>query len=251
MNRKILYALLALLPGIFFSGNDLFSQQKEREAEVLSTLSETKGTSLEIIFHKGKEHYHPLMAIWIEDTLGNYIHTLYVARSMAKGVFSHAQYKEGNWKPGEKRIPSALPYWSHKRNIPGPDSLYIPTADNPLPDAYTGATPKDDFILKTNVEDSVGEKFKVLFEINQAWDWNKYWYNSRYPGNKEYLKSAQPALVYEAIIDQTDEKNNFSMKPIGHSHPYGATGKLFRDLSTLSSALKIAEQITIRITSPE
>ena len=37
------------------------------------------------------------------------------------------------------------------------------------------------------------------------------------------------------------------MKPIGHSHYAGETGELFTDLSTLSTALKIANTITLTV----
>ena len=85
------------------------------------------------------------MAIWVEDTSGKYIQDLYVAESIAKGVFRHGIGSEGKWKPGEIRRPAALPYWGHKRGIKADDGLYIPSAKNPLPDAYTGATPTESF----------------------------------------------------------------------------------------------------------
>ena len=129
--------------------------------------------------------------------------------------------------------------------------MYIPTTENPIADAYTGATPTGDFILQSIVADSIGPRFRILFEINQPWDWNQHWYNNKYPGNKEYLKSGQPALVYEANIDLNNSITEYIMKPVGHSHPYGATGELFKDLSTLTSAINIAEQIIIKIDKSE
>ncbi len=247
MNKTSIYKFLAVFIILTIVYGTLFAQVKDERRGQLITHQRAKGIQVEILFSKGIKHYHPLMAIWVEDMEGNYIHPLYVAKSMAKGIFGHAEYKKGTWQPGEKRIPSALPYWSHKRNIPGPDSLYIPTPEHPVPDAYTGATPTGDFILRSVVADSVGYRFRILFEINQPWDWNQHWYNGKYPGNKEYLKSAQPALVYEANIDLNKEASKFPMKPIGHSHPYGASGKLFGDLSTLTSAMDIAEKIVIKV----
>lgn len=247
MNKQFYYKILAILIGATLISGTTSSQEHNDGADVLTTHQHAEGTRVEIHFSKGIKHYHPLMAIWIEDIEGNYIHPLYIAKSIAKGIFGHAEYKEGSWKLGEKRVPSALPYWSHKRNIPGPDSLFIPTPEHPLPDAYTGATPTGEFILKTIVADSVGTRFKILFEINQPWDWNEHWFNNKYPGNNEYLKSAQPALVYEANIDLNNKATEYTMQPIGHSHPYGETGELFRDLSTLTTAMNIADQIVIKI----
>lgn len=244
-----LFTAIVLMGSLVLMGNSLFSQEQQSVPEKIQTNLHTQGTVLEVEFDKGLEHYYPLMAIWVEDMHGRYMHPLYIARSMAKGVFGHAQYQDGEWKAGEKKISSALPYWLHKHNIPGPDSLYIPTHDHPIPDAYTGATPTGSFVLKTVVADTVKSPFRVLFEINQSWDWNQHWYNSKYPGNEEYMKSAQPALVYEARVDTESPGNKIMMKPIGHSHPYGATGELFEDLSTLTTARKIAEKITVRVLS--
>jgi len=228
----------------------LFGQQKAGQTGEFTTLEDTHGTRLEIIFHKGLEHYYPLMAIWVEDMQGHYLHPLYVAESMAKGVFRHARYEDQTWKPGEKKIPSALPYWGHRRRERSPDSLSLPTPEHPLPDAYTGATPTGDFVLRTTVADSVDNRFRILFEINQSWDWNEHWYNSKYPGNKEYMKSAQPALVYEAVIDGSSAGETYRMSPVGHSHPYGETGDLYKDLSTLTTALRIADRIEIAVLGP-
>lgn len=227
------------------------AQTEDRdEYATLTTNPGDAEKEIEIEFRKGIEHYYPLMAIWVEDMSGNFIHSLYVAQSIAKGEFEYGQSEGGKWKRGEKEIPSALPYWAHQRGVMTIDSSYMPTKKNPLPDAYTGATPTQSFILKTSVDKEVSSQFRILFEINQSWDWNKFWHNAKYPGNKEYMKSAQPALVYEATIDLESDKEKYEMKPVGHSHPYGATGELFEDLSTLTTALEIAESITVRVHEP-
>jgi hypothetical protein len=248
MKIKILTAFV-LFTSLIFSGNKHLLGQKGQKAEFqeLKTNNNGKGVELEIRFQKGISHYYPLMAIWIEDTSGKYIHPLYVAESIAKGMFDHGTQKDGHWVKGEKIISSALPYWAHKRKNASDDSIFMPTKEHPLPDAYTGATPTSSFLLHTRTNKIAGDKFKVMFEVNQSWDWNEYWYNSKYPGNKEYLKSAQPALVYGVTIILDDSKKEYVMKPLGHSHPYGATGELFEDLSTLTTAKKIADKIIVKL----
>jgi len=86
-----------------------------------------------------------------------------------------------------------------------------------------------------------------MFEINQNWDWNDYWTNDKYQGDKNYLYSAQPAVVYESLVDQNNLRDRYIMRPIGHSHPLGQMGELFTDLSTLTTALQIADSIIVRI----
>ena len=90
-------------------------------------------------------------------------------------------------------------------------------------------------------------KFRILFEINQNWDWNEYWTNNKYPDDEDYKMSCQPALVYEAVIDTENKKDSYPMKVIGHSHYSGKTGELFSDLSTITTALDIAESIVVSI----
>ncbi|MCK7540183.1 MAG: hypothetical protein MZV63_59435 [Marinilabiliales bacterium] len=50
-----------------------------------------------------------------------------------------------------KRAPQTLPYWSHKRGIRASDGLYMPDPENPVADAYSGATPTTSFVLCRHV----------------------------------------------------------------------------------------------------
>ena len=52
------------------------------------------------------------------------------------------------------------------------------------------------------------------------------------------VSSAKPAVL---------EAPKIELKPIGHSHYAGENGELFTDLSTLSTALKIAKKITVSV----
>jgi len=205
------------------------------------------GTALEINMIRGEGHNHPLMAIWVEDEAGQFVQTLYVAESIGKGVFQHRDTSKGFWMPGEIRRPAALPYWSHSRGIKAQDGLYLPTPTNPVPDAYTGPTPEKSFILHTRL-DKVGlQKFNLLFEINQTWDWNEFWTNNMYPDDEEYKTSCQPALVYSVFIDMNNLQEVFVMKAIGRSHHSGSDGELYNDLHTLTTALHIAEVIEVKV----
>jgi len=206
-----------------------------------------KGPALEIEMLRGEGHNHPLMAIWVEDPEGRLVQTLYVAESIAKGVFLHGDASRGFWMPGEIQRPAALPYWSHKRGIKNENGLYLPTPTNPVVDAYTGPTPGKSFILNTRLDEPGLKKFNLLFEINQTWDWNEYWTNNKYPEDEEYKTSCQPALVYSVSIDLENAMDEYVMEAIGRSHHSGANGELFNDLQTLTTALHIAEEIAVRI----
>ena len=208
---------------------------------------QAQGTDIEITFLKGKSFNHPLMAFWAEDERGNFLQTLYVSESIGKGVFKHGDSSTGRWLPGEIRRPAALPYWAHRRGIKAVDGLYIPESHNPVPDAYTGPTPKGDFILRTKLENTGTGKFIIYFEINQPWDWNDYWTNNKFPDDEEYKTSSQPALVYSVLIDPEDPQEVYMPEVAGHSHHSGATGELFPDISTITTALDITKELTVRI----
>lgn len=208
---------------------------------------ENKGTALQITFEKGKEYNHPLFAIWLADENGNYIQTLYVSQSIGKGVFLRGSRKTGQWMPGEIERPAALPYWVFQRNVQNEKAGLLPTPTRPVADAYTGATPKNSFILEVKTEKPLKGKYKIMFELNQSWDWNEFWYNAKYPNDKEYKTSSQPALVYCANLDCENSKTEVEFKALGHSHYAGTDGSLNKDISTLSTAKYIAKKITVKI----
>ena len=226
------------------------ASQREINNEFITirTSPENPVREIEVEFIKGEAFNHPSFAIWTEDLEGDYIETLYVTEYVAKGKFKYGEIEPGRWidQPGEARRPATLPYWAHKRNIKAPDGLYIPSPETPVPDAITSATPKNNFKLETATSYSRNAKFRVLMEINQAWDSNEYWTNSQYPDNNDYFGSLQPALVYAVTIDPVNPDDEYYLNPIGHSHPTGENGKLFTDLTTLTTAKKIAHKIIVR-----
>jgi hypothetical protein len=252
MKTKITTALLITLTGIFLitMGYRCSGTKKIADNSTVDTIYTNingKGLSIEVTFQKGESHNHPLMAIWLEDKDGRYIETLYIAQSIGKGTFMHVTKSNGEWQAGPVRRPAALPYWGHKRGIKAEDGLYIPTPENPMPDAVTGPTPAGDFILYGKSSESTAREFKLLFEINQSWDWNEYWTNSKYPDDADYKTSSQPAIVYEAVINPDSEKKEYTMAPIGYSHYSGRDGSLTPDLGTLTTALNIAGSITVKV----
>jgi hypothetical protein len=248
--RYIIASIMVFITAVLLAGTMHVLQLQKRKSQPpvqIKTNVNGFGDALTVKFTVGKAHNHPLMAIWMEDTLGNYIQTLFVAQSIGKGIFNYGDNSGGKWKRGEIRRPAALPYWGHKRGVMAADGLYLPGSSDPIPDAYTGATPPANFDLNTRADKAEKNKVRILLEINQPWDWNEYWTNGKYPDNKEYLSSAQPAIVYAATIDLSAKGYTFMMKPIGHSHYSGADGSLTTDLSTLTTALHIAESISVMI----
>jgi len=258
MNQKIIFGsviiiiFLMTLPGIEALSADQANEQRHRgrrariaPMEVLHTTIQNGGLPIQITVERGPSHNHPLMVIWIEDMQGNYIQTLFIAQSIAKGFFGFGDASSGKWMPGPIQRPASLPYWAHKRGVKSETGLYIPSQASPLPDAITGPTPKAGFTVNSQIPDNLRDSFQILMEINQSWDWNAHWTNNKFPNDMEYYSSAQPALVYRATINPAESSANFQMLPVGHSHWSGKTGELFTDLSTITTALKIINRATI------
>jgi len=225
----------------YFVSCSLPKESGESSISIALNSSKTDAQYL-ISFVNGKGYNAPSFVLWSEDMEGNYIKTHFITKSYASGIFGHEKVNDSIWKPlpGPSYQPAALPYWTHKKGLINDESL-IPTPNNPFIDAYSGATPEQNFeiLLPENYDGN----FRLLFEVNQTWDWNKFWTNNKYPGNSAYKNSAQPSIIYAVTISK--EMNIFYMNPIGHGDPKGESGKLFTNLNTLTTATEIFENIKI------
>lgn len=244
--KRFTIILLAILS--FSCTVNRSSEINEEEEKYIFTVNESgEGPWISLDLERGESFYYPLMAIWLEDMEGNYLQTLYVPKSVATSVFRFGEVVDNSWTPGVRRHPQTLPYWAHKRGIKASDGLYMPDKDNPVADAYTGETPITGFQMSGRSDKPLTQPVRILLEINQNWDWNEYWTNDLYPDDEYYKLSCQPALVYEATLDPALAGNEVQMRPIGHSHHSGATGELFEDLSTITTALDIAKSISVTL----
>lgn len=188
-----------------------------------------------------KKKNPPQIAIWLEDTNGNYLSTLYVTHKIATQSW---QMSGGN------RRKEALPHWCYSQGIKYADGLYLPTKDQPLVDGISGATPQGSFNVKLRTKD-MPKQFVVKVEINHSTDFNEYYPKSAQEGEQNYSGgkegSGQPALVYAVLVDLTSGKKSFEATLIGHSSPDGTSGAIYEDTSELTTALHIVKQINIQI----
>jgi hypothetical protein len=251
MNMKIFLTnlLIALVSTSFVA--DAFSQRRravlQTTPEVIKTNIEAAGLQITLTAIAGKEHNHPMMAAWMEGESGRFLQTLYVNESVAKGYFNYADPSQGKWKPGALIRPASLPVWAHKRGIRNARGNFMPTQQNPVPDAFTSATPKGDFILKSSTSEKLTGKITIFFEVNQSWDWNDYWTNNKFPDDDDYKTSAQPSVIYKVEIDLDNLQPTYFLQPVGHGHPSGRDGAINPDLSTITTALQIFESVTVEI----
>ncbi len=268
---KMIFAVLIMV-AVFFSGayyqiepfDSLmnFGTKLKASSEKELNLSEyevfememNKDIQLTIDLLRSEHYWHPQMAVWVEDTLGNYVETIFVSKATAQGLFfggrSKDNFKEFDEKKdaeGDFRRVNALPVWSHKRGVQYKDGLYVPTNDNPLPDGITGATFKDNFKLLSSIDST--SKFNLRIEINVAFDDNEHYSEFDFPDDEIFHNGTgqlgQPSIIFNAQIDMNDHKDYYLMDLIGHGHRSGQTGELYKDLSTLTTAKKIVERIVI------
>lgn len=188
-----------------------------------------------------KKKNPPQIAIWTTDMDGNFLSTIYVSEKLAKQSWIAA---------GGNRRKESLPCWSHAQGKQYRDGLYLPTKEEPLPDAVTGATPKGSFSANIDIHEQVKE-FVINFEFNHSVDFNEYYSKDAGKGALNYsggkMGSGQPAVIYRTVVDLTSGQKEFEAKLIGHSSPDGSDGDVYVDMSYFTTALDIVESITIYV----
>ena len=83
-----------------------------------------------------------------------------------------------------------------------------------------------------------------------SFDFNEYYSSNRYPDDPIYSGdgySAQPSVVYEAVIDPTSQQKYYPMTLIGRGHHSGRDGVLYRDLQNLTTALELVDRIIVEV----
>lgn len=183
----------------------------------------------------------PQFVIWLEDTEGNYISTLFVTKKIAtEGWMSN----DGN------RRKEALPHWCYQRGIIYDDGLYLPTKEEPLIDGISGATPKAGIELKLEPAAYL-RQFIIKAEFNHSIDFNDAFPENAKEGDSNYsggdMGSGQPALIYSALIDLDTNIKEYNLQLIGHSSADGTNGDIYEDLSGVTSAERIVKEVVVLI----
>lgn len=244
------------LPGlnlIYKWGNQLRNQQLGKKEQTFDyqtiSLSNTIGKHpISIELKKGKAFQYPLFAVWAEDSTGNYIETLYISRVISSSKYDYGKKTGEKWEAAIVRRPESLPYWSHKRGIKAKDGLYIPLGKSPDLDGVSGATPTSNFILNLKSKRRNLHNYRIFLEVNQSYDWNEYYSKKRFPNDAIYSGSGrvgQPSLIYAATV--TPDNTHYIMKLTGHGHHSGKDGKLYPDVSKITTAKDIAERIILTV----
>ena len=186
----------------------------------------------------------PQMAMWVEDTRGNYLETLYVTKKA-----SNSSYLQSLFDDVETRRPEALPHWSHSRGIKSNDGLMMPSGSQPIADAMTGATPVASFDVNT-ITSSDQQTLVIKLEINRSFDFNEVYHAQAFPDDEVYSgsgNSAQPSLIYAATVALNDDQPYYFMQLIGRGHHSGKDGEVHADLSGITTAKQMVGRAIIEV----
>ena len=83
-------------------------------------------------------------------------------------------------------------------------------------------------------------------EVNQSIDYNETYKKKLSKNNFNYNDtSGQPSLLWEGEIEIKDGFTTV-LEKVGHGHPSGKNGKVFRNLETITTANEIIESIEVK-----
>lgn len=263
-------------------GNSMRAVDEAKPENTLTYLNVDKrqeqnaGVDITIDLRKGPYFAWPQYAIWVESMDGEFIQPLYVTSALAKNNFVNQVTKvdkevvfddhvffsgkfdlrntfEGRENPETKddRIrPESLPVFLHKLGKQNEKGQFILQGDDLLADAYTGATMEESFLLKSNLESQKVRQFRIKLELNHSFDFNEYYSSDRFPDDPVYSGngySAQPSVVYEAVVDLEQKQRFFPMQLIGRGHHSGRDGELYSDLENLTTALQLVDRVIVEV----
>ena len=176
-----------------------------------------------------KEKREPQFSVWLEDSDGNFIRTLYVTE--------RASHKSWIMSPKEGR-PESLPVWYHASKHESSKTKKHDAIDSQL-DAVTSATPKGGIIFNTEIED---KEYLIKAEFNTSFDYNDH-YTKKNSG-----VNGQPSVIYSAKIpaDFNNESEEIKLSFDGTGSIDGADGIVHSDVSNLTTATEIVKLIAVK-----
>ncbi len=190
---------------------------------------------------------NPQMAVWVEDSDGRFLQTLYVTERI--GSQSWRKAPGDNTPKEEIRRPESLPVWAHRRGRVYADGLHLPTRENPMTDAISGATPSEGFTLLTDVPRG-HDTLTIYLEVNMSTDFNDAYPADAAPGAAGYSGgesgSGQPALVYRGQIEPAGGGHT-ELRLIGHSSPDGSKGEIVDGLQGITTAREIIRKVEVYV----
>lgn len=136
----------------------------------------------------------PQIAVWVEDSDGTYIDTLFVTKKASGNKWI------GSPKDGR---PESLPDWYKSKGQNPAEKISKDEVD-----ATTSATPKKGIVISKDLELEKGKTYVFKCQVNQSFDYNEY-YTKKNSG-----VDGQPAVLYagEMIPDGKEIEIKLELK---------------------------------------
>jgi len=171
----------------------------------------------------------PQLAVWLVNPDTEEIKTLYVTHRTATG----------QWE-GKVECKTSLPYWTG-RYILEKSLVEAPGYLNPVPDAISSATPKNELILglpKLNWDIT-----HLYMEVNASGDFNTFYPAVDKNGIPDHDGNGQPSIVLFYILD-SNTTGELELQLKGRTAQSYQGGCLNPDISTITSAAYLIESVT-------
>jgi hypothetical protein len=218
-----------------------------KDGSVYPTNTGNSGPGLTIAIDRGSAWVNPVkigfmkvkitpqIALWVQDTSGAFLETIFVTR-----CFGKQQWRMMKFPPDSCGRDMCMPYWLNKMRASGAKA---PTRNAPLPDAVTGATPPGSFTVTTKLKTAL-RVFDVCLELNKSFDFNGQYTNKTKPNPY----NGQPAIVYKARVNlDAAAASSFAFSYAGHSGSEGKDAALYENKDGISTALDMVKQAKVTL----
>lgn len=172
----------------------------------------------------------PQVAIWLEDSVGKDIRTVFVTYRSATG----------DWM-GKVSCPVALPYWFSRYNKET-GTVGPPTYRNPAPHAVTGATPTLELTARTGVAPK--SEWSYFIEVNVAGDYNRDFPSMLESGRPDPQGNGQPSLIYKGTIIAEPGSHSTPVL-VGRTEQWSPTDTIIEDLRGITTAKELLGKIEV------
>lgn len=199
-----------------------------------------KTASIRVLVTPGSEwkgKFPPQFAVWVQDSEGNFVQTLFATKRASKRSWIFAP-KSGR--------PESLPVWynasGNEKAFSGGEKLST-ELENGL-DAVTSATPKGSFDIVKKLRLDETKKYFVFAEVNKSFDYNEFYPKNAEKKSPEYSGvNGQPSAVYCAELSA--ENPEAKMNLVGTGSLTGKNGSVENKTETLTTAKNLVEKIVV------
>jgi len=213
---------------------------------IYELLSVRGRTQVQINIHQNKEKIYlstfaepPQFAVWLENPETHKCMTVFVTHRVAVG----------DWE-GKANVPVALPRWFELFKVQGQKDAQTQDKSDDLPEAVTGATPKDNY-FSVRAEVKPGSRWICWVEMNLAGDFNEAFPEQNIENKQvDEFSNGQPALLYRSEIT-AGEGGKFEFDLAGESLWEEGKTRIAPVSEGITTAKDVFDKMNIEIIRPK